>query len=75
MKNLVTYRTGDMVAPALDNMEALAKVVDEFYHVIVDGAPCRSTGRDGLEVVRILEAADRSIQNDGHFVPVGKVHA
>ncbi len=69
-KNLVTYRTGDMIAPALDNSEAMARVIDEFYRVIVDGAHCRSTGRDGLEVVRILEAAERSVAEGGRSVPV-----
>jgi len=73
IKDFVRYRSGNMIAPALDNTEPLSKLVDEFFHVIVDGAACRSTGRDGLEVVRVLEAAELSMQYDGWFFPIEQI--
>lgn len=67
-QRMVSYRTGDMHAPAIDGREALSKAVVAFYRSIVDHAPLRSSAVDGLAVVRVLEAAEHSIQSGGTTV-------
>ena len=65
---LVDYRTGDMFAPHVDKTEPLALVCRSFRDAIATGAPPPSDGRAGLEVVRILEAAQESMRKDGERV-------
>jgi len=67
-KTLIQYRTGDMYAPQLENVEALARVVEHFLHCIETGRKPLTDGESGLEVIRILEAADRSIKMRGEAV-------
>jgi predicted dehydrogenase len=57
----LAYRTGDIVSPRLDTFEPLAAEMEDFLHCIETGAPPRSSGRDGLAVVRALEKADKSL--------------
>lgn len=59
---LVSYRRGDILIPNLELKEALASEVDHFHDCVVKGVPCISGGLFGREIVRILEAADRSLQ-------------
>jgi predicted dehydrogenase len=61
----VGYRTGDMWAPRLDNIEALSVEANHFVDCIRTGAVPESDGNAGLRVVRILEAASRSMSQDG----------
>ena len=61
----VGYRTGDMWAPRLDNIEALAVEAQHFVDCIRTGATPLSDGRAGLRVVKILDAATRSIALNG----------
>jgi predicted dehydrogenase len=65
---LVSYRSGDMVAPALAEREALRAMVDEFAMAIHTGRPSLTDGRSGLRVLEILEAATRSLNNGGALV-------
>ncbi len=64
----VGYRTGDMWAPRLDNVEALAVEANHFIECIRSGETPQSDGRAGLRVVRILEAATRSLEKKGEPV-------
>ncbi|MBN1754700.1 Gfo/Idh/MocA family oxidoreductase [bacterium] len=64
-KTLVQYRTGDMYAPKIDNIEALKLEVDTFYDYIRNDVQIEADGEAGLKVVRILEASQKSIKNDG----------
>jgi predicted dehydrogenase len=68
---LISYRVGDMVAPALPEQEALAAVVDEFVSAIRTGTPPPTDGAAGLRVVEILAAAQRSVENRGQLVTIG----
>jgi predicted dehydrogenase len=65
---LVSYRTGDMVAPALGEKEALRSMVEEFADAVRDGRPPLTDGRAGLRVLDILEAASRSLAFKGAVV-------
>lgn len=62
---LVNYRRGEMRAPALDNKEALGTELREIASVIKGGKEQVALGEDGLEVVRVLEAAQQSLKKDG----------
>lgn len=64
-KALVSYRTGDMHAPKLDGGEALAAMAKDFVDSIREGREPLSGGASGLSVVRLLEAADRSLALGG----------
>ncbi len=58
---LVSYRSGDMFAPRLDDREALAVEVDHLIGCLRNGTTPISDGDSGLRVVRILDAAQRSV--------------
>ena len=62
---LVGYRSGDMTAPQLDRTEALRTEVSHFIHCIETGDTPLSDGESGLRIVRVMEAATRSMQNQG----------
>lgn len=67
---IVSYRSGDMVAPALPEREALQGVMTEFAQSIRTGRPSLTDGRSGLRVLDILEAASRSLEFHGSVVPL-----
>lgn len=65
---LVQYRTGDMFAPRLEMSEALSLVTREFVNAVQLRRPPLTDGQSGLSIVRILEAADRSLKKGGQVV-------
>jgi predicted dehydrogenase len=67
---MVSYRSGDMIAPALPEKEALQGVMAEFADCIRTGRSSRTDGRSGLRVLDILEAASRSLEFHGSVVPL-----
>jgi predicted dehydrogenase len=69
---IISYRTGDTVAPALPEREALRAVMAEFSASISEKRPPLTDGRSGLRVLAILEAASESLSNEGVFVTVTK---
>jgi predicted dehydrogenase len=70
-QTLVSYRTGDVWAPMLDTTEALRYVVAEFLDSIRENRKSLTDGLSGLRVVRLLEAAQRSMKNGGQAVMLG----
>ncbi len=62
------YRAGDVLIPALDRTEALQKEVAHFVDCIRTGKTPLSDGKAGGEVVRILEAAEKSLKGANGFV-------
>ncbi len=65
---LVSYRIGDMVAPALRETEALQGVVGEFAASIREHRQPLTDGDAGLRVLRILDAIPRSLAAGGAAV-------
>lgn len=65
---LVSYRSGDMWAPRVDQTEALAAETKYFIECIEKNERPFNDGHAGLRIVRLLEAAERSLRNRG--VPV-----
>ena len=62
---LVSYRSGDMWSPQLDQTEALTEETAYFLRCIMENTTPFNNGVNGLRIVRILEAADKSIRNRG----------
>jgi predicted dehydrogenase len=62
---LVSYRAGDMHAPRLDRREALSLVTAEFAAAIAERREPLTGAASGLRVVSLLEAAERSLRNEG----------
>ena len=67
---MVQYRIGDMHAPALDDREALQSVATEFARAIREQRQPMTDGRAGLRILRVLEAAHRSLELQGQLVDV-----
>jgi predicted dehydrogenase len=67
---LVSYRIGDMVAPALPEVEGLAGVVRELAAAVREGRPALTDGESGLRVLKVLEAVPRSLAAGGAVVPL-----
>jgi predicted dehydrogenase len=62
---LVSYRRGDMHAPALENREALTIELAEIAKALRGESANVTTGADGLDTVRVLEASAASLKKDG----------
>jgi predicted dehydrogenase len=65
---LVSYRSGDVWGPKVDSTEALKVELEYFIKCIVDGETPSNDGAAGLRVVRLLEAAEQSLQGRGKLV-------
>jgi predicted dehydrogenase len=68
---LVSYRLGEMIAPALPEQEALGSSVAEFVTSVRTGRPPLTDGRAGLRVLKVLEAAGQSMEKAGCLVDIG----
>ncbi len=67
---LVNYRSGDMWAPHLEQSEALRLELTYFVDCIVNDDTPFNDGLAGLRVVKMLEAANRSLCRRGVAVHV-----
>jgi predicted dehydrogenase len=67
-QQLVSYRTGDMWAPRVEQIEALSAEVGYFIDCVLNDKKPFNDGVAGLQVVRMLEAADRSLKKKGELV-------
>jgi predicted dehydrogenase len=65
---LVGYRAGDMWAPRLSLTEALRVEAQHFVDCVLEGRRPITDGWAGYRVVRILEAAARSLADRGRLV-------
>ena len=69
----LSYRTGDIVSPHVEAAEPLYVEMQDFCRAIREGGAPRSSAEIGLEVVRIVEAVDASLDNNGARVEVAAV--
>ena len=67
---LADYRVGDIFIPKLTTREGLSSMVEDFVSAIIDKTKPISNYDIGLQVVKILEAAQRSITNQGKEVKI-----
>jgi predicted dehydrogenase len=65
---LVSYRSGDMWAPRLEQIEALSAETQYFAECISNNQTPFNDGAAGLRVVKMLEAADKSLKDRGQPV-------
>jgi predicted dehydrogenase len=65
---LVNYRSGDMWAPQLEQVEALRQELSYFVECIFRDRTPLNDGAAGLRVVRMLEGANRSLRKRGALV-------
>jgi predicted dehydrogenase len=70
----IGYRAGDMWAPHLAAKEALETEAEHFIACIHKQEAPVSGGTSGLQVVRILEAACKSISAHGAPIPLRQSH-
>ncbi len=67
-----SYHYGDSYIPYVNQKEPLTSVCEHFLDCIEHGTEPLSGGREGLELVRILEAASLSLKSNGAPVDVGR---
>ena len=65
---LVSYRSGDVWAPKVEQTEALKVELGYFLDCITNGETPFNDGQAGLRVVRMLEAAERSLSDRGKLI-------
>ncbi len=62
---LVSYRSGDMLAPQIENTEALKLELGYFNECILEDKTPINDGHAGLRIVKMLQAANESLRNQG----------
>jgi predicted dehydrogenase len=67
----LSYRTGDVVSPHLGGREPLAAELGDFVRAATEDDPLHAQSALALDVVRMLEAAERSLLQGGVAVAVG----
>jgi predicted dehydrogenase len=70
-EKLVSYRMGEMSAPAISPKEALITEIEQFFESIETAIRPPSDGESGLRVVGMLAAASRSTALRGQPVELG----
>lgn len=63
--DLITLRQGDIWIPAIRGTEPLLLECQHFVDCVVSGRTPDTPGQQGLDVVRILQAGQQSMRNDG----------
>ena len=71
-KTTVGYRTGDILSPKIENTEALQLEAQYFIDCINQNKEPHNNGESGLTVIKILEACDKSLKNQGQIIPFSK---
>ncbi len=67
---LVSYRSGDMWAPKIEPAEALRVELSYFADCILNNTRPSNDGIAGLRVVRMLEAAQKSLKERGRAISI-----
>ncbi len=65
---LVSYRSGDMWAPKLDQTEALKLEAEYFVDCVENGKTPFNDGVAGMRIVHMLEGAGKSLKHRGEIV-------
>jgi predicted dehydrogenase len=66
----LSYRTGDILSPRIDAVEPLLLEMQDFCAAVRGLAAPRSSVEIGLDVMRVIEAVDRSLDRGGERVLV-----
>ncbi|MCK4782557.1 MAG: hypothetical protein KAV87_02320, partial [Desulfobacteraceae bacterium] len=65
---LIKYRSGDMWAPRVEQSEALKTEIEYFIDCVLNDQVPFNDGQAGLRVVKILEASNESLKNNGKMI-------
>ena len=66
----LSYRTGAITSPRVDIAEPLLLEMQDFCTAVRTSTTPRASAEIGIEVVRVIEAVDRSLALGGERVPV-----
>ena len=66
----LTYRTGDIVSPRVDVAEPLYVELADFCAAITAGSTPRSSAEVGIDVIRMIEAVDGSLDQGSSRVAI-----
>ncbi|MFH1641616.1 MAG: Gfo/Idh/MocA family oxidoreductase [Nanoarchaeota archaeon] len=61
----INYRYGDIYAPNIKNIEPLKIMCSHFADCIIHKKKPRSDGESGLNIMKVFEAAEESLKNNG----------
>jgi predicted dehydrogenase len=67
---LYSYRYGDIYSPRIEEVEPLKAEIRSFVDAILCGTRPKTDGWNGLRVVEVIEAADRSLRDSGGHVRI-----
>lgn len=67
-KMLTGYRKGDVLVPMVESAEALRAMALEFAASISEKRPAMTDGWAGYRIVQLLEAAQRSMEQNGREI-------
>jgi predicted dehydrogenase len=65
---LVSYRSGDMHAPKIEQTEALKRETEYFVHCVNNHETPINDGHAGLRIVKMLEACTESLKHNGKII-------
>jgi predicted dehydrogenase len=68
-----SYRYGDINIPRIEENEPLKIECDHFVECIKSGATPNTDGSNGLRVVSVLEAANKSLRSGGQGCSIDKI--
>lgn len=69
-KLMVSYRSGDMHSPRVEQVEALKMETNYFVSCIKKGEKPVNDGASGLRVVKLLEGCNESLKKNGREITV-----
>jgi predicted dehydrogenase len=69
-RTLFQYRSGDLWSPMVEYVEPLSSAAKDFVSAIREHRAPLVDGEAGLQIVRVLAAAQRSLEADGKFVDI-----
>jgi predicted dehydrogenase len=69
-KVMIDYRVGDVYVPKIELAEPLKKLAQDFISSIENNSEPRASAIGGLNTIRILEAAQHSIKQNGREVKI-----
>ena len=70
---LVNYRSGDMHAPRVEQIEALKLETEYFIHCIKENEAPINDGYSGLRVVKMLDACNESLKRNGREISLSNM--
>ncbi len=68
VQSRINYNYGDIISPAIKNIEALSSLCSHFRDCILNGTKPKTSGKDGAKIIETLEAIDKSVKQNGQEV-------